>query len=288
MSGPKCTEYELEQQRKRELERKRLQKEKQKNLQLLSTLKERINTHQYLHQTHKNQLLAGIQEAERITQENKYLAARKKIKGAESYLQAIEKNRQKVEDKVDMARLLYKSLPNEKKQLLLNEIYTINSYNEIMDDPIRQRVDLYSDIIQKSIKTNTDLSLKNERNISIFIDQVDQIKNEHDQLIAEKEYVQNVLGEIIGAKNMVSSNNISGSIGGTPVNINFGSDGKIIFDISDNTSDCHKVLDTINKGLRAKEIDLGDIYVENTGNTIRLNEPRQTNVQAQTNRAIQR
>ena len=57
------------------------------------------------------------------------------------------------------------TLPNEKKQLLLNEIYTINSYNEIMDDPIRQRVDLYSDIIQKSIQTNTDLSLKDERNI---------------------------------------------------------------------------------------------------------------------------
>ena len=33
-----------------------------------------------------------------------------------------------------MARLLSKSLPNDKKQLLLNEIDTINSYNEIMDN----------------------------------------------------------------------------------------------------------------------------------------------------------
>jgi len=288
MSGPKCTEYELEQQRKRELERKRLQKEKQKNLQLLSTLKERINTHQYLLQTQKDQLLAGIQEAERITQENKYLAARKRIKGAESYLRAIENNKQQLEDQVAMARLLSESLPNEKKQLLLNEINTINNYNEIMDDPIRQRVDLYSDIIQKSIQTNTDLSLKDERNIILFIEQVDQIKNEHDQLMAEREYVQNVLGEIIGAKNMVSSNNISGSIGDTPVNINFGGDGKIIFDISDENQDCHKVLDTINKNLKSKQINIGDIYVENTGNTIRLNEPGQTNIQSQSNRIIQR
>ena len=51
------------------------------------------------------------------------------------------------------------ALPTEKKQLLLNEINTIKFYTDIMDKAIEQRVNLYSDIIQESIKTNTDLKI---------------------------------------------------------------------------------------------------------------------------------
>ena len=55
MSGPKCTNYRLQEQRRRELERKRLQQEKQKNLQILTKIKQRINSYQYLQENQKNQ-----------------------------------------------------------------------------------------------------------------------------------------------------------------------------------------------------------------------------------------
>tara|TARA_B100000315_G_C14570225_1_gene585092 strand:- start:387 stop:1253 length:867 start_codon:yes stop_codon:yes gene_type:complete len=288
MSGPKCTSYQLQQQRIRELERKRLQQEKQKNLQLLSALKQRINIHQYLLQTQKEELFVGIQDAERETQEDKYLVARKKIQGIELYFDAIERNQQRALDKVASERLMAEAMPTEKKQLLLNEINTIKGYKDIMDKAIDQRVNLYSGLVHESIQTNTDITVKDERNIRLFIDQVDELKSDYDKEMAEREYVRNVLGEIIGAKNVKGSNNLSGSIGGTPVNVNFGDGGEIIFDISDENRDCHGVLDTINNNLKEKQINLDDVYIENTGKTIRLNEPKQTNVQSQSNKTIQR
>ena len=94
MSGPKCTNYRLQEQRRRELERKRLQQEKQKNLQILTKLKQRINSYQYLQENQKNQLLAGIKNAEKETQKDKYLAAQKLIQGIKLYLDALERNQQ--------------------------------------------------------------------------------------------------------------------------------------------------------------------------------------------------
>jgi len=288
MSGPKCTNYRLQEQRRRELERKRLQQEKQKNLQILTKLKQRIRSYQYLQENQKNQLLSGVKNAEKETQKDKYLDAQKLIQGIKLYLDGLERNQQRTVDKIESEQLIARAMPKEKNHILLNEIHTINDYTDIKDKAIEQRVNLYSELIQGSIKTNTDLSVKDERNISNFIDQVDQMKSNHDQKMAERQYVQNVLGAIIGAKNVEGSNNISGSIGGTPVNMNFGSGGEIIFDISDKNEDCHEVLNTINNTLKEKQINLGDVYVENTGNTIRLNESEQSNVQSQSNKIIQR
>ena len=287
MSGPKCTNYRLQEQRRRELERKRLQQEKQKNLQILTKLKQRINSYQYLQENQKNQLLVGIKNAEKETQEDKYLAAQKLIQGIKLYLDVLERNQQRAEDKIESEQLIARAMPNDKNHILLNEINTINNYTDIKDNAIEQRVDYYTNVINKSLENNVPLSSKDERNIRLFIDKVDEMKSDYDKNIAQKQYVQSVLGEIIGAKHVKGSNNISGSIGDTPVNVNFGSDGEIIFNISDGNIGCHDALDRINKSLKAKQIHLGDVYIERTGNTIKLNTSEKTNFQSQDKRVKQ-
>ena len=68
-----------------------------------------------------------------------------------------------------------------------------NDYTDIKDKAIEQRVDYYTDVINISLENNAPLSSKDERNIRLFIDQVDEMKSDYDKNIAQKQYVQNVL-----------------------------------------------------------------------------------------------
>ncbi len=158
------------------------------------------------------------------------------------------------------------SLSISKKEQIQTLEDVESDYSEIVNDGIRQRVDLY----KNSIKTNPD-NPNTLKQIEIFRANLLQQFEEYQNKKEDMNYVAGVFSKALGG-NVNQSNDgqfhISGSIEGVPISVKLNqNDNKIDFDTPTDGS-CQKGLEAIQKKLIDANINLGAIKVLKTGQTI--------------------
>lgn len=356
MSGPKRTNYRLQQELRRRLAQERREREQISNRDQILQLQKRLKQLQLLSQHEKSLVLEWINEAQTVNEQMKLYSAQNRIRGISKHIDVLsqkEGKRQEVKvqlkekinelkiynekiiglklniswltDRVnswieDAANSLNqenvfearngikgiesflsknenKFLPaiksQNKKLNLLNDVKRISDYENVITEQINIKIKRFSSVLEESIESNKSLSKLEKEKIESFIAQANEIKDKYDQNEEECKYVKGIITEIIDGHQPSSeaeSSKITGKIGGTQVDVRFNhdnSDGGVIFTINDSSKNCSNVLQIINDKLNNNDITLGDIHIENTGQTLNLNTSQQiSNIQG--TRIIQR
>jgi len=204
-----------------------------------------------------------IAEAE-IDIKNNPRAAENSIKGIQKYLNdrhiQIENIRQEV-------------AKEEKVQRILESLKSVESdYPDIMNEGIKQRIEIFT----KQLQTNSD----NENTIK----QVNQFKELINEKVEESElakqnqqYVAETFASALGSKPEDDGQGgtiVSGEIDGVPITVELNDKNNDIHLDTPTDGSCSRGLDALQEKLENAQIQLGDIKVVNTGQTIR-NKPIQ-------------
>lgn len=191
------------------------------------------------------------------------------IYSAQNQLNGIELFINKHNDSINNKISIY-----DENQQIIDKLNTISDETEIMNPGIRQRIDKFTTLVQNQMKSNDKVSQNDLNNINQFIQQVSIIKEKHNLNKIEQNYVKDSLLSLFSDDaNSNDDGSISGVINNQSVKISFeNTSSNIIFNIDDSKGgSCQDTLKKINSHLMNNEIDLGQVKVVKTKQTINLN-----------------
>lgn len=192
----------------------------------------------------------------------------RQIRGINNYLSNKEnllKQKQKKLAKEEEQKKLYQ----EKINTIISSLDEVKSdYSEILNDGIKQRVELF----KNSIKSNPD-NPNTLKQIENFKQTLFKQYEEYETQKEDTKYVANIFSNALGGNIDESENgslSISGSIDGVPISVKLNKNNKNIdFDTPIDGS-CKGGLDALQKKLNSANINLGAIKVLKTGQTINV------------------
>ena len=192
------------------------------------------------------------------------------LKGVENYLNKQEKKLKIIKQKNDAKEQMRqqaeeeKALHQAKIDTILESLESISQeYKEILNDGIRQRIEIFS----KSIKANPD-NQNTLNQIQKFKSQLSRQYEEYQNKKEDTEYVANTLSKALGGnikKGNDGSITINGSIEGVQISVHMHQNSKDINMDTPTDGSCRQGLDALVKKLHDANINLGPIKVLKTG-----------------------
>ena len=153
----------------------------------------------------------------------------------------------------------------EKKEQIIDHLKSTKSYKDIMTNQILYKADKYIELVKKNISTN--IKYSDLKKIESFIDQVGEIYEDHLQTKDERKYMKDTISSFINpSKKSSSQNTINGKVDGTSIQVTFeeDDDSAVIFNVDESSGNCLDVIDQINNNLMDNDINLGEISIDNT------------------------
>ena len=204
-----------------------------------------------------------ISEAEREIDNNPKMVVNT-IKGVENYLK---------DKKKEINNIRQKLIKEEKVNRIVESLKSIEeNYPEIINPGIQQRIDLFTQSIGANPENQTTLKQIDDFKQNI-IEKVETAELEKEN----KKYVADTFAEILDTtveKDEKGGDVINGNIEGVPITVRLNDkDNQINMDTPTDGS-CRKGLEALQKKLALASIDLGEIKILNTGQT--LNQKQRT------------
>lgn len=261
MSGPKKSYYEIQKEQK---ERQRREREL-KRIQQVQEIKERLDELNlrvgYLVKSYDfddNMIKDWILEAYSGIDGDLRNVFRQ-IKGIENYIVQLE-GKLKEKEKKQAEKLMF----DAKVSVVLSGLESIeNDYKEILNDSIKQRVELF----KNSIQTNPD----NQNTMKQIEQFKSQLHKQYQEYLSQNEdttYIAEIFSQALSAditKGLNGNLTIQGSIEGVPISVSLNNKNREIdFDTPTNGS-CQNGLNALHNKLKAAHIHLGPIKVLKTG-----------------------
>jgi hypothetical protein len=280
MSGPKKSQWEIQQeireQRKREREAKRRKQvnEIQNRINLAQTnLDNLLNKYKDVaSQNIKTFINEWIRE---IDLKGDLREAFRKIKGIENYLEKQNNILKTKQDKIDAQKEIER-IKQEKINNILDSLEKIKGdYKEILNDAILQRIELFAN----SIKANPD-NKKTLSQIEQFQKQLFTKYEEFEEKKYQTDYVADKFSKLLNSDVKKSGDNleVSGKIDGVPISVKINYKNSNIDLDTPMDSSCKRGIDALQKGLEKEKISLGEIKVIRTGEVLN----KQNNTQSRT------
>jgi hypothetical protein len=280
MSGPKKSQWEIQQeireQRKREREAKRRKQvnEIQNRINLAQTnLDNLLNKYKDVaSQNIKTFINEWIRE---IDLKGDLREAFRKIKGIENYLEKQNNIVKTKQDKIDAQKEIER-IKQEKINNILDSLEKIKGdYKEILNDAILQRIELFAN----SIKANPD-NKKTLSQIEQFQKQLFTKYEEFEEKKYQTDYVADKFSKLLNSDVKKSGDNleVSGKIDGVPISVKINYKNSNIDLDTPMDSSCKRGIDALQKGLEKEKISLGEIKVIRTGEVLN----KQNNTQSRT------
>jgi hypothetical protein len=280
MSGPKKTQWEIQQeireQRKREREAKRRKQvnEIQNRINLAQTnLDNLLNKYKDVaSQNIKTFINEWIRE---IDLKGDLREAFRKIKGIEIYLEKQNNILKTKQDKIDAQKEIER-IKQEKINNILDSLEKIKGdYKEILNDAILQRIELFAN----SIKANPD-NKKTLSQIEQFQKQLFTKYEEFEEKKYQTNYVADKFSKLLNSDIKKSGDNleVSGKIDGVPISVKVNYKNSNIDLDTPMDSSCKRGVNALQKGLEKEKISLGEIKVIRTGEVLN----KQNNTQSRT------
>jgi hypothetical protein len=280
MSGPKKSQWEIQQeireQRKREREAKRRKQvnEIQNRINLAQTnLDNLLNKYKDVaSQNIKTFINEWIRE---IDLKGDLREAFRKIKGIENYLEKQNNILKTKQDKIDAQKEIER-IKQEKINNILDSLEKIKGdYKEILNDAILQRIELFAN----SIKANPD-NKKTLSQIEQFQKQLFTKYEEFEEKKYQTDYVADKFSKLLNSDIKKSGDNleVSGKIDGVPISVKINYKNSNIDLDTPMDSSCKRGIDALQKGLEKEKISLGEIKVIRTGEVLN----KQNNTQSRT------
>jgi hypothetical protein len=280
MSGPKKSQWEIQQeireQRKREREAKRRKQvnEIQNRINLAQTnLDNLLNKYKDVaSQNIKTFINEWIRE---IDLKGDLREAFRKIKGIENYLEKQNNILKTKQDKIDAQKEIER-IKQEKINNILDSLEKIKGdYKEILNDAILQRIELFAN----SIKANPD-NKKTLSQIEQFQKQLFTKYEEFEEKKYQTNYVADKFSKLLNSDIKKSGDNleVSGKIDGVPISVKVNYKNSNIDLDTPMDSSCKRGVNALQKGLEKEKISLGEIKVIRTGEVLN----KQNNTQSRT------
>jgi hypothetical protein len=280
MSGPKKSQWEIQQeireQRKREREAKRRKQvnEIQNRINLAQTnLDNLLNKYKDVaSQNIKTFINEWIRE---IDLKGDLREAFRKIKGIENYLEKQNNILKTKQDKIDAQKEIER-IKQEKINNILDSLEKIKGdYKEILNDAILQRIELFAN----SIKANPD-NKKTLSQIEQFQKQLFTKYEEFEEKKYQTDYVADKFSKLLNSDVKKSGDNleVSGKIDGVPISVKINYKNSNIDLDTPMDSSCKRGVNALQKGLEKEKISLGEIKVIRTGEVLN----KQNNTQSRT------
>lgn len=247
------------------IEKNQLEAKMQSMIQNSSTIIEKLEVYK--------EILSGFIER------NQYAYTQEWIKDIDTYIskneiENAERSLKGIENFINKNNLSIKcQLVSQQKQLL-DTINSVLEEKELLTEGIKERVKIYSNIINKANRTLEKIRKEDQTEIDEFLKKIEEMRNLVNQTNLEQMYVRDVIKSgFDDGKGDNSNSSISGFIENVPVSVSFNQNNKIIFNIDDRDhGNCMSVIDKIHSNLKHNSIELSDIIVERTGQRITLNQ----------------
>jgi len=299
MSGPKKSQYEIRQeiyQARKEAQRAKRQKQvSQINNELIQASDDLMNL----------QIIYGDLAYTTVMKVNEWISELKNningdlrdtwrsLNGIKNYLskqdsrlnnlmrereKRFEKNEMEEEVKLQKLQKIEeeKAIYQAKIETTISFLSDIKSdYKDIINDGIRERIDLFKNSIKANPENKNTLS-----QINIFKEQLEKQYQEYQESAEDTKYVATVFSNALDGDIKIDNNNnieISGSIDGVPISVKLKHNNRDIDLDTPLDGSCKRGLDAINKKLNQANITLGPIKVVKTGQILNSNSQNNSN-----------
>jgi len=287
MSGPKKSSYEIREERRRVLAEERMRKRELQIKQINSKLEvcqDKLNLLVSQYGDRAKFLLKSVKEWSReirFSLDGDLREAWRGVKGIQNYLdknskllekqsEQAQKERQKVvknlQREQEEQKLQEERFRKEKIARVVENLEQISlEYQEIFNDGIKQRVELFKNTIVSNPNNPNTL-----QQIETFKKNIYKQYELHQERKEQSKYVADVLANALGTTPDENSGKsyISGTIDGVDISVTLNSDNNSIDLDTPTDGSCRKGLDALMQKLDNANIDLGSIKVLKTGQTI--------------------
>ena len=264
MSGPKRTRYSIsqrlyqQQKREQQLRRQKQIGEIEDKLKNCNQLKDELLNK---YPQHSQYLIEIVQDMNRDVTDSLRGDLRNSwrlIKNLERYLNS-QKNEIIVQDK--------EAIKQEKINKMIGSVKSIeDDYPEIINEGIRQRIDLFS----KSIEANPD-NINTINEIKQFREQINKKVEELEIEKQNRQHVKDTFVDALGGKLEDDGSGgvvISGDIDGVPITVKLNDVNNEINLDTPTDGSCRKGLNALQEKLENANISIGEIHILKTGQRI--------------------
>jgi len=207
--------------------------------------------------------LVWISEAELEIDEN-LQSAKNSIAGVEKFLESKKEHINSIRQNL---------IKTEKTKKIIESVRSIETdFSEIMNNAIKQRIQHFI----KAVELNSE-NVNTLKQINEFKKQVSEKYDEYEFKKQDHKYVSETFADALGGEPKDDGDGgtvVSGEIDGVPITVNLNNSNNEIKMDTPTDGSCSRGLEALQNKLKDAQIELGDIKVVNTGQTIKnMNKP---------------